>query len=206
MGDPPHHRVLRRHRGEPHHPLPPIPGTEHTDSPVQAFYTSLSVDPAAKHPRIDRRPGKAHLYRNGTVLIRPYARRLRELVEYAAPLLALDLVLVKKFAGVPRETIIRSGGYPLPSSVHANSSMGRWVRDGVTQIEIRPTWKVPTLHHFSWASPVQLTRALPLGAPSSREITLGIVTALFLYDFYFYLPHIALHKVGACLGSEPRHG
>ena len=102
--------------------------------------------------------------------------------------------MVKKFVGVPKEDIIRSGGYTIPV-IFNDTTSSLWARDGLTQIEIRPTWKVPTLHHFTWNSPVQLTRALPVEAPNSRSIIFGIIVALFLYDFYFYLPHIALHKV-----------
>ncbi len=106
--------------------------------------------------------------------------------------------MVKKFVGVPREEIIRSGGYEVPSwPTSMNLTVGgmKSAADGLTGLEIRPSWRVPTLHRFNFGNPVQLTRALPLSAPSSREIVLGIVVALFLYDFYFYLPHIALHKV-----------
>jgi cholesterol 25-hydroxylase len=122
------------------------------------------------------------------VLIRPYGRRLTELLEYAAPLLFLDLIMVKKFVGVPPTEIIRSGGYCIP-------------RDSLTGLAIRPTWKIPTLHKLSWKSPVQLTRALPMAAPSSREITLTIIGALIVYDFFFFLPHIAMHKVSAAPAS-----
>ena len=98
--------------------------------------------------------------------------------------------MVKKFVGVPKEVIIESGGYILPRGTIA----GR-LRDGLTGLDIRQDWKVPTLHHFTWESPIQLVRALPVDAPSSRDVALGIMGALFLYDFLFFLPHIAMHKV-----------
>ena len=140
---------------------------------------------------VDPGPGTAHLYKNGTVLIRTLRRRLRELIEYAGPLFLLDLTMVKKFVGVPREEIIRSGGY-VPS---LNASV-----DSVTRLEIQPTWKVPTLHNFTWDNPVQLVRALPERAPSSREVVSGVLGALVLYDLFFYLSHLAMHKV-SCPGS-----
>ncbi|GFZ44396.1 hypothetical protein JCM24511_02118 [Saitozyma sp. JCM 24511] len=153
---------------------------------IEAFYTSLVIDPSWGNKRIDLRPGRAHLYRNGTVLIRPYGRRLRELLEYALPLLFLDMTMVKKFAGVPLEDIINSGGYDL--------AVGADARDWATGMRIQPTWQVPTLHRFSLSNPVQLTRALPHSAPTSREVVLRVVGALVLYDFLFYLPHITMHK------------
>jgi len=144
----------------------------------------MVIDPQQTLKRHDTRSGRSHLYRNGTVLIRPYGRRLRELLEYAGPLFALDFVMVKKFVGVPRDMIIRSGGYNIDQA-----------QDALTGLSVRPDWKVPTLHHFTWESPLQLVRALPASAPSSREIALGIVGALILYDFLFFLPHIAMHKI-----------
>lgn len=106
-------------------------------------------------------------------------------MEYAGPLIVLDLIMVKKFIGVPPEVIMRSGGY-IPGA-----------RD-ITGLLVRPDWKVPSLHHFTWNSPFQLVRALPTAAPSSRQITLCVISALFLYDFLFYIPHIAMHKVSIC--------
>ncbi len=158
---------------------------------LQAFYTSLVTDPATPHPRIDRRPGKSHLYRNGTVLIRPYARRLRELVEYVTPLLFLDLIMVKKFRGVDAREIGRSGGY----DVRALPGSAASAKDAVTGLEIRPTWAVPSLHNFAWSDPVQLVRALPTAAPTSREVVLGLVGAMVFYDLLFFVPHILLHQV-----------
>ena len=144
----------------------------------------MVINPDQGLKRHDTRSGKTHLYRNGTVLIRPYARRIRELVEYAGPIFALDLVMVKKFVGVPSEAIIRSGGYAVDRA-----------RDELTGLAVRPDWKVPTLHRFTWDSPVQLVRALPTDAPSSRQIALGVVGALVLYDFFFFIPHFAMHKI-----------
>lgn len=167
----------------------------------KAFYTSLVIDTAQRFDRIDKRSSHAHLYRNGTVLIRPYARRLRELIDYAGPLLFLDLIMVKKFVGVPVDEIIQSGGYDFSSSplsdvvTDRNGSGVQGVRDTTTGVGIRQTWKVPTLHNFTLRDPVQLIRALPVQAPTSREVMLGVLGALVLYDFLFYLPHIAMHRV-----------
>ncbi|ORX35088.1 hypothetical protein BD324DRAFT_117845 [Kockovaella imperatae] len=165
----------------------------------EIFYTLLAINPKEPCTRIDRRPGESvdvrnhtevsgtsHLHRNGTVYIPSPRGRLREAIIYAAPVIFLDLIMVKKFVGVSKEDIIRSGGYSLSST---NSSM-----DSVTRLEIQQTWKVPTLHNFSWSSPVQLVRALPEAPPTSRQIVIGVIGALVLYDFFFYVPHIAMHR------------
>ena len=105
--------------------------------------------------------------------------------------------MVKKFVGVPVEAIIRSGGYKLLSPLSNTSALlghGAAV-DSLTRVAIRETWKVPTLHRFSWGNPVQLVRALPTHAPTSRDIVLGVLGTLALYDFLFFVPHIAMHKV-----------
>merc|ERR1711939_1158123 len=97
-----------------------------------------------------------------------------------SPLASLDLILIKKYAGVPVPDIRRSGGYdPLPAGE------GR----------IKSSFLAPTVHRFSWSSPLQITRALPRDVPSSRRIVLELMVAFFLYDTLFFLAHIALHRI-----------
>lgn len=112
-------------------------------------------------------------------------------MEYATPLLLLDLTMVKKYVGVPRDVIIRSGGY-IPEGGNGTP------RDRLTGLVIRQSWTVPSLHRFTWRSPVQLERALPLMAPTSRQIVLGLIGAAVIYDFLFFVPHILLHEVSSC--------
>ena len=157
----------------------------------------MAVNPREPFKRIDRRPGTSHLYKNGTVFIRTLQHRIGEIFQYVTPLVLLDLIMVKKFVGVPKEDIIRSGGYDLPSAFRGDTAPSmRSPLDSLTGLEIRGTWRVPTLHNFSSASPVQLTRALPRHAPSSRDITIGVLGALALYDILFFVSHLAMHKVG----------
>jgi cholesterol 25-hydroxylase len=106
--------------------------------------------------------------------------RLRELIIYAAPLLLLDLTLIKKYAGVDVETIRQTGGY----SPYGAPLGG-----------ISPSFLAPTLHNFSLQSPVQLTRALPREVPSSRRVLIELAVSLVLYDALFFFIHIAFHRI-----------
>lgn len=106
-------------------------------------------------------------------------KRLPEAVVYVLPLLLMDFVMIKKYAGVPRMDIIRSGGYE--SSSEAD--------------RISASYLNPSLHNFSWASPFQLHRALPPDAPSSRRIALELTSAILIYDSLFFFFHLALHKL-----------
>lgn len=118
------------------------------------------------------------------------SHRMRELLIYAAPLLLLDLTLVKKYSGVDVARIRQSGGYSpeLSSHVHA-------------------TFLAPSLHRFSWQSPLQLVRALPTEAPTSRRLLLELAVSLFLYDAFFFAIHIAFHRVPALHQIHgPHHG
>ncbi|KAG4421094.1 hypothetical protein IFR04_005737 [Cadophora malorum] len=108
------------------------------------------------------------------------SKRLLEIGKSIFPLASLDLILIKKYAGVPVPDIRRSGGYdPLPAGE------GR----------IKSSFLAPTVHRFSWSSPLQITRALPRDVPSSRRIVLELMVAFFLYDTLFFLTHIALHRI-----------
>ncbi|MCJ1310481.1 hypothetical protein MMC25_004145 [Agyrium rufum] len=108
------------------------------------------------------------------------SKRLVEIATYIAPLLTLDLILIKKFADVPVQAIRQSGGYPP-------------LDDG----QIGGFFLSPTLHNFSLKSPLQLTRALPTLAPTSRRIVLELAVAFFIYDALFFFIHIAFHRIPA---------
>ncbi|MCJ1447938.1 MAG: hypothetical protein MMC23_008450 [Stictis urceolatum] len=107
--------------------------------------------------------------------------RLREFLIYATPLLALDLLMIKKFAGVPAADLLRAGGYD--TSAFANStSMHTYLLQ-------------PTLHNFSLSSPLQFTRPLPPSPPTTRRIALELPLSVLIYDFAFFLAHLALHWI-----------
>lgn len=111
---------------------------------------------------------------------RPSRRKL-EILTYIAPLLALDFTLIKKYAGVPVAAVRQSGGYE-PSIKDTNDS-------------ISPSFLLPTVHNFSMTSPLQLWRALPQEAPSSRRLILELALSFFIYDTLFFLAHLAFHRV-----------
>ena len=111
---------------------------------------------------------------------RPSRRKL-EILTYIAPLLAMDLTLIKKYAGVPVTAIRQSGGYE-PFVMGTKSS-------------ISPSFLVPTVHNFSSTSPLQLWRALPQEAPSSRRLVLELALSFFIYDALFFLAHLAFHRI-----------
>ena len=106
------------------------------------------------------------------------SKRLREGLVYTMPLLIMDLTMIKKFHGVPVHEMALSGNYD-PDTVGG----------------MRGTFLAPTLHHFSWSSPLQTKRALPLSAPSSRQLVTQLATSVLIYDAVFFLFHLALHKL-----------
>lgn len=103
--------------------------------------------------------------------------RLREGLTYVAPLLLLDLTMIKKFGGVSVQDMALSGNYD-PSNV-----------------KMRGNFLAPSLHRFTWDSPLQTQRALPRASPSSRQLILELATSIFIYDAVFFWFHLALHKV-----------
>ena len=105
------------------------------------------------------------------------SKRLGEAVTYVAPLLTLDLTMIKKFGGVPVEDMARSGNYD-PATVG-----------------MRGHFLAPSLHNFSWISPLQTQRALPPLPPSSRQLVVQLIVSLWIYDAVFFFFHLALHKV-----------
>lgn len=120
------------------------------------------------------------------------SHRIMELMTYAAPLLLLDLTLVKKYAGVGIASIRQSGGYtPYPYG----------------QGKITPSFLAPTFHRFSLKAPLQFVRALPLEPPTSRRIILELITSLILYDALFFAIHIAFHRIPSLHQIHgPHHG
>ena len=105
------------------------------------------------------------------------SKRLREGFVYIMPLLIMDVTMIKKFHGVPVHEMALSGNYD-PDTVG-----------------MRGTFLAPTLHRFSWSSPLQTKRALPLSAPSSRQLVTQLATSILIYDAVFFLFHFALHKL-----------
>lgn len=103
--------------------------------------------------------------------------RLREGLTYIAPLLILDLTLIKKFGGVDTRHMALSGNYD-PLSMKKT---------------IHGTFLAPTLHNFTTSSPVQSWRALPPLPPTSRELIIQLMASLLIYDSLFFIFHLTLH-------------
>lgn len=103
--------------------------------------------------------------------------RVKEGLTYVAPLLLMDFTMIKKFGGVPVRDIALSGNYDVGTAgIHGN-------------------FLAPTLHKFSWDSPLQTQRALPATPPSSRQIVLQLAVSIFIYDTVFFWFHLAMHKL-----------
>ncbi len=103
--------------------------------------------------------------------------RIKEGLTYIAPLLLLDLTMIKKFGGVSVTDMALSGNYDLNS------------------VSMRGNFLAPSLHRFTLASPLQTTRALPDTAPTSRQLVFQLATSIVIYDTVFFLFHLALHKL-----------
>lgn len=116
-------------------------------------------------------------------------KRLGELVTYVAPLLAMDLTMIKKFAGVPLVDIRRSGGWD-PT-----------ISDGL----ISASFLAPTFHKFSVSSPFQLVRALPAEPPTSRRLMLELLASLLIYDSLFFFFHLSLHRISFLRRTHMAH-
>ncbi|KAL8804466.1 MAG: hypothetical protein Q9182_002571 [Xanthomendoza sp. 2 TL-2023] len=102
---------------------------------------------------------------------------VKEGLVYISPLLLLDLTLIKKYSGVPVQDMASSGNYDISSVAKT----------------IHGTFLAPTLHNFTFASPLQTRRALPAAPPTSRELALQLITSLVIYDTLFFLFHLTLH-------------
>jgi cholesterol 25-hydroxylase len=109
--------------------------------------------------------------------------RILEIITYIAPLLIMDLTMIKKFAGVPISSIRASGGYPPYPVVPMNGT------------DISPHFLLPTLHNFSTSSLFQTRRALPPQPPTTRRLCLELTASFIIYDFVFFLLHLALHRM-----------
>lgn len=164
---------------------------------IEPIYTARFARNASR--RIDsRRHAKAAAMLKPTLpkMKRP-SRRMRELITYAAPLLLLDLTLVKKYAGVDIAAIRKTGGY------------GHIPDSGLASQRISPSsFLSPTFHNFSLPkSPVQLERALPCDPPTSRRVLIELAVSLFLYDALFFFIHIIFHRVPQLRRIHaPHHG
>ena len=122
------------------------------------------------------------------------SRRLGEITTYVFPLVILDLTMVKKFADVSVESIRVSGGYE-----RLTSGTGL----------VSKSFLLPTFHNFSLHSPVQLYRALPDCAPTSRRLVLELIVSFFIYDTLFFLIHLAFHRFPVLWrihGPHHKHG
>lgn len=122
--------------------------------------------------------------------------RLNELVTYVAPLLTLDLILIKKFKGVSWEAMVSSGGYDpallTMQPLNVSSSLG----SRPLPANIATThFLAPSVHNVTLASPLQFWRALPQEAPSARRLLVELVVSLVLYDAVFFVVHLLLHRV-----------
>ena len=104
-------------------------------------------------------------------------KRIKEGLIYIAPLLLLDLTMIKKFGGVSVTDMALSGNYD-PNNV-----------------SMRGNFLAPSLHRFTLASPLQTTRALPATAPTSRQLVFQLATSIVIYDTVFFFFHLALHKL-----------
>lgn len=137
--------------------------------------TGPSKDPPRNKPKGMRRP----------------SRRGVEILTYMAPLLLLDLTMIKKFAGVSLEDKLQSGNYDPSIAGHGTHTS---------------TFLVPSLHNFTWDSPLQTTRALPVGAPSSRRLAIELIVSFLLYDALFFAFHLAMHLLpGLKTWHRPHH-
>lgn len=140
---------------------------------IEARYTTKF----ASHPRLRLAVQKdGQLTKPRPKMQRP-THRIREGLTYIAPLLLLDLTMIKKFSDVPIYDMAVSGNH-----------------DSNT-VSIRGNFLAPSLHRFTLDSPLQTTRALPHTPPSSRQLILQLATSILIYDTVFFFFHLALHKL-----------
>lgn len=146
------------------------------------------------HLRIDMRGAKSEteMQRLSVPKMRRPSNRMGELLIYAAPLLAMDFTLVKKFAEVSVDDIRASAGFRPASFFEKDSSTKAF--DGKSH-NVSPSFLLPTVHNMTMSSPLQLHRALPPGSPTSRRIVLELCVAFFIYDTLFFIIHIIFHRV-----------
>ena len=130
--------------------------------------------------------GKDNTSRKLPKLQRP-SKRIKEGITYMAPLLLLDLTMIKKFGCVPVRDMALSGNYD-PDTV-----------------AMRGNFLAPTLHRFTLESPLQTQRALPPLPPTSRQLVLQLAASFFIYDGVFFLFHLALHKLPVLMKIHKVH-
>ena len=167
------------------------------------------------HLRIDVRPSPSQKDKNApsttldgngnTVILAPKipkmrrpSKRLGEIFIYAAPLLCMDLTMIKKFAGVPISDIRASGNYHNPPArIYHPGNNQTSPTTTTTTASIHPSFLLPTLHNFTLTSPLQLTRALPplSPQPTPTRLTLELLLSLLIYDTLFFTLHLALHRL-----------
>lgn len=123
------------------------------------------------------------------------SRRVAEGLTYVFPLLLLDLTMIKKFADVSLEDMLVSGNY--------DPSLARVSCRGNT---CQSHFLMPSIHNFSWKSPLQTQRALPDSAPSSRRLTLELIASFVIYDACFFAFHLTMHLLpGLKTWHAPHH-
>ena len=115
------------------------------------------------------------------------SRRIAEIAIYIAPLLLMDLLMIKKFAGVSTDEILLSGNYD-PDVIKSGN-------DSMNSFRYQSTFLIPTFHNITSSSPLQTRRALPAAAPSSRRLVLELCGSFLIYDALFFLFHLALHSL-----------
>lgn len=119
------------------------------------------------------------------------ARRGYEALVYVAPLLLMDLTMIKKFADVELNDMLLSGNYD--TTIAAASGH-------------KASFLAPSVHNFSWASPLQTQRALPLAPPSSRRLAIELIASFVIYDALFFAFHLAMHILpGLRTWHRPHH-
>ncbi|KAI6778124.1 uncharacterized protein J7T54_001928 [Emericellopsis cladophorae] len=145
-----------------------------------------------RHPEWRLSPSPSSKARAKPKGMRRPSRRIGEILLYIAPLLTMDLTMIKKFADVPLADILSSGNYDAhallaPPDDHvllaANASLPS------------KSFLLPTLHNFTASSPLQLVRALPPDAPSSRRLATELMASFLIYDTLFFAFHLSLHQI-----------
>lgn len=129
--------------------------------------------------------------------LRRPTKRILEGLTYIGPLLLLDLLMIKKFADVPLEDMLISGNYDPALGRLSSKCWGN---------TCRRNFLMPSVHNFSWSSPLQTKRALPELAPSSRRLALELIFSFIIYDAAFFIFHLALHVLpGLKTWHAPHH-
>lgn len=78
-----------------------------------------------------------------------------------------------------------------------------------SNVSMHGNFLAPSLHRFTFDSPLQTTRALPPIPPTSRQLVLQLASSIVIYDTVFFLFHLALHKLpwlNSIHSMHHRHG